>query len=347
MDHQINGHKMNVAPQERVASATRLPTTRAAARGSSTTATLVPITKRVVTLHHHHESLGLSGPPEATACGHALCHMTSVLGSARLARDQRHDASDEIPSPGPALGPRRWPPLNAGVQLGCRDRRRMAYGGGSWRTETWPLADVSPGFTAILLLVTKRPQQDSNLCSRLRRPSGLTFVTWADQRTTYRPVRVWTTGSDLRGSNCPRWIDYSMITLMRKKVAVTAIGACAVLMLSGGAAYAASSSTVVSSGIIHGCVSRRVSNGTRLLMMRDASRSCPRATTDLDWNQQGPTGPKGATGPAGPTGATGPQGPAGISGYQFENTVGTLDPGVVTEVDTPCPNGDFPVGGGY
>ena len=39
--------------------------------------------------------------------------------------------------------------------------------------------------------------------------------------------------------------------------------------------------------------------------------------------------------------------PAGISDYQFENTVGTLTPGVVTEVDTPCPNGDFPVGGGY
>ena len=82
---------------------------------------------------------------------------------------------------------------------------------------------------------------------------------------------------------------------MRKKVAKTAIGACAVLMLSEGAAYAAASLTVVSSGIIHGCVSRRVSNGARLLMVRDASRSCPRATTDLDWNQQGPTGPKNAT----------------------------------------------------
>jgi hypothetical protein len=26
--------------------------------------------------------------------------------------------------------------------------------------------------------------------------SGLTFVTLAEQRTIYRPVRVWTTGSD-------------------------------------------------------------------------------------------------------------------------------------------------------
>ncbi len=59
---------------------------------------------------------------------------------------------------------------HAGVQLGCRDRRRMAYGGGSWRTENRSLADVSPSGQDISLLVTERPQQDSNLRSRLRRP---------------------------------------------------------------------------------------------------------------------------------------------------------------------------------
>ena len=35
---------------------------------------------------------------------------------------------------GPGAAPLAAP--HAGVHLGCRDRRRMAYGGGSWRTET-------------------------------------------------------------------------------------------------------------------------------------------------------------------------------------------------------------------
>ena len=79
---------------------------------------------------------------------------------------------------------------HAGVQLGCRDRRRMAYSGGSWRTENRSLANVSPGSRIISLLVTRRPQQDSNLRSRLRRPllSPLSYGGYAPPKG-YQPKR--------------------------------------------------------------------------------------------------------------------------------------------------------------
>ena len=85
---------------------------------------------------------------------------------------------------------------------------------------------------------------------------------------------------------------------MKRKMALAAAGACVILVLSGGAAYAVSSSVVDSSGVIHGCVSNVGLNGTHLLVVRDTARSCPKRTTELDWNQQGPAGPSTA-GPAG------------------------------------------------
>jgi hypothetical protein len=69
-------------------------------------------------------------------------------------------------------------------------------------------------------------------------------------------------------------------------------------MLSGGAAYAVSSSVVDSSGVIHGCVTKAGTYGMHLLMVGDSNHSCPRGMSGLDWNQQGAAGTSTA-GPAG------------------------------------------------
>jgi hypothetical protein len=86
------------------------------------------------------------------------------------------------------------------------------------------------------------------------------------------------------------------------------IGAGAVLVLETGstAAYAAlAGGPVDGSGVIHGCWTNTAINGTHVFVLQDAGTTCPKGTTAISWNQQGPTG---AAGPAGPAGATGRQG---------------------------------------
>jgi Collagen triple helix repeat (20 copies) len=95
------------------------------------------------------------------------------------------------------------------------------------------------------------------------------------------------------------------------------IGAGAVLVLGTGstAAYAAlAGGPVDGSGVIYGCWTNTAVNGTHVFVLQDAGTSCPKGTTAISWNQQGPAGPAGATGPAGPKGDTGTQGPVGPAG---------------------------------
>ena len=75
--------------------------------------------------------------------------------------------------------------------------------------------------------------------------------------------------------------------------------------------------------MIHGCWTNTAINGTHVFVLQDAGTTCPKGTTAIIWNQQGPAGPAGATGPAGPagpqgpkgdTGGPGPAGPAGATG---------------------------------
>lgn len=104
-----------------------------------------------------------------------------------------------------------------------------------------------------------------------------------------------------------------MIRIGRKAV----ITGAAVLILAMGSGVAAaaviSGGPVDSSGVIHGCWLNRAFRGSHVFVMQDAGTSCPRGTTAVSWNVQGPAGPAGATGPTGATGATGPTGPAGPS----------------------------------
>jgi hypothetical protein len=75
-----------------------------------------------------------------------------------------------------------------------------------------------------------------------------------------------------------------------RKLALAVAGASAVIALSGSAVYAVSSAVANSSAIIHGCVGKTARNGTRDLLIRETGRSCPKGTTALNWNQQGPAG---------------------------------------------------------
>jgi hypothetical protein len=108
------------------------------------------------------------------------------------------------------------------------------------------------------------------------------------------------------------------MTQFRTRAAM--IGAAAALVLGTGstAAYATlASGPVDASGVIHGCWTNAAINGTHVFVLQDAGTTCPKGTTAISWNQQGPPGPAGPvglTGPRGPAGPTGPKGDAGAQG---------------------------------
>jgi hypothetical protein len=74
-------------------------------------------------------------------------------------------------------------------------------------------------------------------------------------------------------------------------------GAAAALLAAGTAAGAAiAASPIDSSGVIHGCYTTQALNGSHVFVLQDAGTSCPRGTTAISWNQQGPQGPAGQNG---------------------------------------------------
>jgi hypothetical protein len=93
------------------------------------------------------------------------------------------------------------------------------------------------------------------------------------------------------------------------------VGGAALALAAGSgiaaAAVISGTSPVDSSGVIHGCWTTAELKGSHVFVLQDAQTSCPKGTTAISWNNQGPTG---ATGPAGPAGVTGPAGPAGPAG---------------------------------
>ena len=105
----------------------------------------------------------------------------------------------------------------------------------------------------------------------------------------------------------------------RLRTVVLATGATVALVAGSTTAYAAIAGPIDGSGVIHGCYTNKALNGSHLLVLQDASTTCPGGTTAISWNQQGPAGPAGAAGPQGPpgpAGAVGPAGPTGDTGAQ-------------------------------
>jgi hypothetical protein len=132
-----------------------------------------------------------------------------------------------------------------------------------------------------------------------------------------------------------------------------AAGLAATLVAGGGTALAATAGPVSGSGVITGCYTTAGLNGSHALVLQDAGANCPKGTSAVTWNEQGPAGPAGGTGPAGATGATGPQGPAGPAGATgpqgppgTSGTNGTNGTSIVTSPGAPtgaCTNGDSDV----
>jgi hypothetical protein len=65
---------------------------------------------------------------------------------------------------------------------------------------------------------------------------------------------------------------------------------------------------------IRGCVDK----DGRLTILKKGKR-CPRRTTAIEWNKEGPQGPQGAQGLQGPQGGQGIQGPPGANGADGTN----------------------------
>ncbi|MGH3129046.1 MAG: hypothetical protein ACRDPX_14085 [Gaiellaceae bacterium] len=96
---------------------------------------------------------------------------------------------------------------------------------------------------------------------------------------------------------------------MRKRDLLAALlGAVVATVSAGGIAWSA----IPEGGVIQGCYD----GGGNLKVV--SALPCPRAHTELQWNQQGPKGDKGDTGPQGTQGPQGEQGAQGAQGPQGE-----------------------------
>jgi len=131
--------------------------------------------------------------------------------------------------------------------------------------------------------------------------------------------------------------------------------AAALALVAGGTAAGAAiaSGPVDSSGVVHGCYTTNAIKGSHSFVLQDAGTSCPRGTTAVMWNQQGPQGPKGSPGPQG---VAGPQGPAGTQGPPGPDTSYTVAQGTTstagigsfeTAILTCPPSYPLMISGGY
>jgi hypothetical protein len=102
-----------------------------------------------------------------------------------------------------------------------------------------------------------------------------------------------------------------MSRLHARTIFISTVSAFALLAAGTSAGAAITGGPVDNSGVIHGCWTNAAINGTHVVVLQDTGTTCPKGTTAITWNQQGPAG---AAGPAGPAGAAGPVGPAGLAG---------------------------------
>ncbi len=122
---------------------------------------------------------------------------------------------------------------------------------------------------------------------------------------------------------------------MRAPMMVVATGAAAAFAVGGTAYGAVADGPVDSSGVVNGCYANLAIKGSHALVLQDAGTTCPKGTTAVTWNQQGPTGPagpQGPQGPQGPKGDTGAQGPGGDDGAAGpQGPAGPAGPGTTTK----------------
>jgi hypothetical protein len=88
-------------------------------------------------------------------------------------------------------------------------------------------------------------------------------------------------------------------------VALVAGGGTALAASSGGTAAAASAGPESSAGLITGCYTNAAVSGSHAVVLQDGGTTCPKGTSAISWNEQGPTGATGAQGATGPAGTNG------------------------------------------
>lgn len=123
----------------------------------------------------------------------------------------------------------------------------------------------------------------------------------------------------------------------RARVIFASVASVLIVLAAGTAAGAAIAGPVDGSGVIHGCYISQELDGSHVFFLQDAGTNCPKGTTAITWNQQGPAGPAGAAGaagPAGPPGQQGPEGPAGSFAGHFASpdglfSIDVTDTGIV------------------
>lgn len=107
-----------------------------------------------------------------------------------------------------------------------------------------------------------------------------------------------------KGARTPPIKPRSWLTSKRAAAAVVVLA-----LASGGVAYA---TIPDSSGVIHGCYTKR--GGVLSVVDLSAGQTCSSFQTPIAWNQQGPQGDPGPQGSKGDPGPSGPQGPQGDPG---------------------------------
>jgi hypothetical protein len=95
------------------------------------------------------------------------------------------------------------------------------------------------------------------------------------------------------------------IILNGRRIILTVAAALALVAGGTAAGAAIAGGPVDSSGVVHGCYTTNANKGSHFFRLQDSGTSCPRGTTAIMWNQQGPQGPQGAAGPQGPAGTSG------------------------------------------
>src|SRR5690348_10691069 len=98
----------------------------------------------------------------------------------------------------------------------------------------------------------------------------------------------------------------------RARIIIISAASGFVLLAAGTTAGAAiAGGPIDGAGAIHGCWTNTAVNGSHAFVLQDAGTTCPKGTTAISWNQQGPAGPAGSQGPQGPKGDPGPKGDTG------------------------------------
>jgi collagen type VII alpha len=82
---------------------------------------------------------------------------------------------------------------------------------------------------------------------------------------------------------------------MNKRMGLLTAGLAVVLVAGGGTALAATTGPVSGTGVITGCYTNAEVNGSHALVLQDGGSTCPKGTSAVTWNEQGPAGPTGAS----------------------------------------------------